>query len=103
MEERNRYWSDEELNQMLPTENYEIIAPPEGYVCRQTPSRKTYTTPGGQSSQFYNIPDAVGRPYEVPGTPNEGPGAMPSIKPEDIGYFAPLLNQVNEDDLSLEE
>jgi len=28
---------------------------------------------------------------------------MPSIKPEDIGYFAPLLNPVNEEDLTLIE
>jgi splicing factor 3B subunit 1 len=28
---------------------------------------------------------------------------MPSIKPEDLGYFGALLNQQNESDLSVEE
>ena len=41
---------------------------------------------------MYSIPEQTGKPYEIPGTPSSGPGAMPSIKPEDLGYFGPLLN-----------
>lgn len=44
-----------------------------------------------------------GKPYDIPGTPKEGPDAMPSIKPEDVGYFGALLNADEEANLSLEE
>jgi splicing factor 3B subunit 1 len=44
-----------------------------------------------------------GKPYEIPGTPKDGPNAMPSIKPEDIGYFGALLNPEEDKDLSIEE
>lgn len=33
----------------------------------------------------------------------EGKDAMPFIKPEDVNYFATLLNEVDEDNLSNEE
>jgi hypothetical protein len=49
---------------------------------------------------YYNLPIQgiifnlieYGKPYEIPGTPKEGPNALPSIKPEDLGYFGALLN-----------
>jgi hypothetical protein len=42
---------------------------------------------------YYNLPiQEYGKPYEIPGTPKEGPNALPSIKPEDLGYFGALLN-----------
>lgn len=44
-----------------------------------------------------------GKPYDIPGTPKEGPNALPSIKPEDLGYFGALLNNENDGELSLEE
>ena len=44
-----------------------------------------------------------GKPYEIPGTPKDGPNAMPSIKPEDIGYFGALLNPEEDKDLSIED
>ena len=44
-----------------------------------------------------------GKPYEIPETPKEGPNALPSIKPEDLGYFGALLNTENETELSLED
>jgi len=30
-EERNRPYTDEELNKLIPSDGYEIIEPPEGY------------------------------------------------------------------------
>lgn len=32
MDQRNKPYTDEELNQILPTNGYEIIEPPPGYV-----------------------------------------------------------------------
>ena len=42
-----------------------------------------------------------GKPYEISRTPKEGPNTLPSIKPEDLGYFGALLNTENETELSL--
>jgi hypothetical protein len=44
-----------------------------------------------------------GKPYDIPGTPKDGPNALPSIKPEDLGYFGALLNNENDNELSLED
>ena len=40
---------------------------------------------------------------EIPGTPMSGPGALPAIKPEDLGYFGALLQPVDERELPLQE
>jgi hypothetical protein len=53
-----------------------------------------------QGPLFYS---EYGKPYDIPGTPKDGPDAMPSIKPEDVGYFGALLNPDEEANLSLEE
>jgi len=80
------------------------VKPPEGYQSRIPANKLLGTpTPYAQTPSYYQMPESTGRPYEVPGTPSSGPGAMPSIKPEDLGYFGALLNNVNEEDLSLEE
>lgn len=44
-----------------------------------------------------------GRPYEVPGTPTTGPGALPAIKPEDLEYFKDLLTPVDDKEMSIQE
>lgn len=54
------------------------------------------------STVYPNLPQNL-RPYEVPGTPSTGPGALPAIKPEDLGYFGALLQPVDERDLPLQE
>ena len=68
-------------------------------------SKKVASTPSGVGSTplLYTIPESTGKPYEIPGTPQIGPNALPSIKPEDLGYFGALLNPVKEEELSLEE
>lgn len=43
--DRNRPMTDEELDQMLPSQGYEVINPPDGYIPIRTPSRKLYETP----------------------------------------------------------
>lgn len=62
------------------------------------------TTPYNQTP-LYQIPDPNGsinpKAYELLSTPG-GPG-MPSMKPEDIGYFSSLLNDVDESKLTPEE
>mmetsp|Transcript_22255 Transcript_22255/g.19088 ORF Transcript_22255/g.19088 Transcript_22255/m.19088 type:complete len:285 (+) Transcript_22255:882-1736(+) len=106
MEERNRAFTDEELDMILPTQGYEVLKPPEGYQPLRSSGAKLLATPTPYSNtpNYYQMPEQqTGKPYDVPGTPSSGPGALPSIKPEDLGYFGALLNQVEEEELSLEE
>jgi len=105
LDERNRPLTDEELDQLLPSQGYEIVKPPEGYQPARAAGRKNIGVAVGmpQTPSYYQMPEQQGKPYEVPGTPSTGPGAMPNIKPEDLGYFGALLNQVNEEELSVED
>jgi splicing factor 3B subunit 1 len=101
IEERNKQYSDEELDQLLPKDGYEVIKPPENYKPSSTPTRKLLSTPTpyGQTP-LYNIPSDTSKPYELLNTPSHL-GA--SLKPEDIGYFSALLADVDESKLTQEE
>ena len=90
-------YTDEELNQILPSQGYEIVPPPEGY----RPQAKTGGVSESELQIYYKIPDQSGKkPYELPQTPS---GDLPYIKPEDLGYFGTLLNDVDENKLTPEE
>jgi splicing factor 3B subunit 1 len=101
IENRNKPMTDAELDETLPCEGYEVVRPPENYKPAKTPSRNLNPFLGGVS--LYNLPEELGKPYDVPGAPVSGPGMLPQIKPEDLGYFAPLLQEVDFDKLSYEE
>ncbi|CAJ0942594.1 unnamed protein product, partial [Mesorhabditis belari] len=109
-EDRNRIWTDEELDTLIP-DGYEILAPPQGYVPLRTPSRKLMATPtpmGGLAAGFM----MQGTP-EREGLGDKGVGGMvnlqpkddelPPLKPEDMQYFDKLLQDVDEKSLSREE
>lgn len=93
-------YTDEELNQILPSQGYEIVQPPEGYQ----PVRTKEKSAGPSESElqiYYNIPESSSKkPYDLPQTPS---GDLPFIKPEDLGYFGTLLNDVDEKNLTPEE
>jgi len=98
MDERNRGMTDEELDALFPKEGYEIVKPPTNY----NPIRKTVLstptpTPGG-TPLFQMQEDNPFAP-----APSPSVGDMPEIKPEDLSYFAPLLNKEQDDNLSPEE
>merc|ERR1719440_1590119 len=103
MDERNRPLTNEELESMLGFPGYEIVPPPAGY----NPVRKTVLatpTPTPGQTPGFRIQDSGEIGIEIPGTPSEG-GAqdMPLIKPEDMSFFAPLMNQTDMGTLSPEE
>lgn len=103
VEARNAPLTDEDLDLMLPSEGYKILPVPDSYVPIRTPARKLMATPtpyGGATPGFYAMPDEDrGQAFDVPDTPAD----LPTMKPEDYQYFAPLLKETEEEELSLEE
>lgn len=94
MDKRVRILSDEELDQMLPSEGYEIVTPPAGYAPIRTPARKLTETPmaangGGFMMQAEGgiSAEALGISQELP-TDIEGVGDLQFFKQEDAQYFA---------------
>ena len=88
---------------MLPSEGYKVLPQPDGYVPIRTPARKLMATPapyGSATPGFYSMPDEDrGQRFDVPDMP-EG---LPNMKPEDYQYFAPLLKDEAEDEMTIEE
>ncbi|GAM18432.1 hypothetical protein SAMD00019534_016070 [Acytostelium subglobosum LB1] len=107
IDERNRPWTDEELNSQLPSDGYEILAPPPGYVPIMTPARKLMSTPVGVAGRSgFSIPEEQHRSAASMGmdfgVETITAGGLP-MKPEDKIYFEKLLNEEEEDQLSPEE
>ncbi len=103
VDERNRPFTDDELDSIFPVTGYKILDPPLSYIPIRTPHRKLLATPTpmGNTPGFHMLATPTRDSYAVPGTPSES--AMPFIKPEDQQYFGKLLDEVDEEDLPPEE
>jgi splicing factor 3B subunit 1 len=108
MEERNRFMTDDELDAVLPgLPQYKILEQPKNYVPLRTPARKAQFSVGGQTpltsaggSGGFSIPEENRtQMFDVPDVPED----LPTMKAEDYQYFAPLLKEIDEDALSIEE
>jgi splicing factor 3B subunit 1 len=67
VDERNRPWTDEELDALFPPEGYEILQPPSSYKPLETPSRKLLATPTPGGTPGYAMPqDKPKEAYSVP-------------------------------------
>jgi splicing factor 3B subunit 1 len=101
-EERNRPMTDEELDSLLPTAGFKVMAPPAAYEPIRTPARKLLTTPTpvGGTPGFAILEEDRGQRYDIPPTPDP---SLPDIKPEDYQHFSKLLSDVDEEGLSNEE
>ncbi|KAG1467865.1 hypothetical protein G6F56_004173 [Rhizopus delemar] len=101
---RNRPLSDEELDAMFPTTGYKILEPPAGYEPIRTPARKLTATPTPMGDNGFVMQDetrapiALELPQEIPGV-----GQLPFFKEEDMQHFGKLLDDKNEDVMSVEE
>ena len=108
-DKHNRYLSDEELDAVLPATGYVVVAPPPGYAPLIAP-RKLMATPitdaGGfhiqDSSDAAAAAAAAGLAPELP-TEIPGVGNLAFFKPEDAQYFAKILKEEDETELSVEE
>lgn len=97
------YQTDEELNELLPSEGYRILEPPESYAPIRTPARKLMETPAHVGTDGFVIPEEskhpeFDMPKEVPGV-----GPLPFFKQDDVQFFGKLLDGQDEEGLEVEE
>ncbi|XP_063531085.1 splicing factor 3B subunit 1 [Cydia strobilella] len=109
IDERNRPYTDEELDSMFPP-GYKVLPPPAGYVPIRTPARKLTATPtplAGTPIGFFMQTEDVGGSAAAAARlldpQPKGSQQLPFMKPEDAQYFDKLLIDVDEETLSPEE
>lgn len=108
-DKHNKYLTDTELDLLLPTQGYIIVTPPPGYVSRIAPPKHLLETPaelGGfqikEGSDAAAVAAAAGLSPETP-TEIPGVGNLAFFKAEDAQYFAKILKEEDETELSVEE
>jgi len=108
-DKHNRYLTDEELDAILPSTGYVIVTPPPGYAPMVAPRKlmpPQVTEVGGfhiqESSDAATIAAAAGLAPELP-TEIPGVGNLAFFKPEDAQYFAKILKEEDETQLSVDE
>lgn len=101
---RNKPLTDEELDAMLPSEGYAILAPPSNYVPIMTPSRKLTSTPMAGDGLLLFEQNAIS-PAPAPAmTVRVGQDEIALGKSEDLQFFGKLLNgPPDTKDMSLDE
>lgn len=105
-DKHNRYLTDEELDAILPSSGYAIVTPPPGYAPLVRPPK--FATPvteiGGFQIQEGSDAAAAAAglapdlPTEIPGV-----GSLAFFKAEDAQYFAKILKEEDETELSVDE
>ena len=108
-DKHNRYLTDDELDALLPTSGYAIITPPPGYAPAVAPQKlqaASVTTIGGfeikEGSDAAAMAAAAGLAPELP-TEIPGVGNLTFFKAEDAQYFAKILKEEDETELSIDE
>ncbi|KZV71547.1 small nuclear ribonucleo protein [Peniophora sp. CONT] len=109
-DKHNRYLTDEELDALLPQTGYAIVSAPPGYAPATRP-KNLMATPmsteiGGfqiqESSDAAAAAAAAGLAPELP-TEIPGVGNLAFFKAEDAQYFAKILKEEDETELSIDE
>ena len=108
-DKQNRYLTDKELDALLPTTGYVVVTPPPGYASAVVPLKlqaTSITTIGGfeikEGSDAAFTAAAAGLAPELP-TEIPGIGNLAFFKPEDAQYFAKVLKDDDETQLSIDE
>ena len=103
---RNRPLTDEDLDALLPSaaDGYEILIPPETYKPIRTPARKLMMTPTPLHDGFFMPTEALSTSLldQIPALPADS-GLPAFSKPDDQKFFAPLLQDIDESELSAKE
>lgn len=103
LEMRNKPWTDDELNEILPSDGYTILEPPPGYKPVQNPARLLLKNPVVSiipQTPLYTMPAEGGIAKEALGIPVDIPHSLKgiSMKPEDYKNFAPVLDKNRKDE-----
>jgi splicing factor 3B subunit 1 len=106
-EKHNRYLTDEELDAILPSAGYVIVTPPPGYAVSGPCNLSASSADTGgfsiqESSDAAALAAAAGLAPELP-TEIPGVGNLAFFKAEDAEYFAKILKEEDETELSVEE
>ena len=107
-DKHNRYLTDDELNAILPQTGYFIVPPPPGYAPLRVPPQLTGYAPELAGFHIQEGSDAAAAaaaaglapelPTEIPGV-----GSLAFFKAEDAQYFAKIMKEEDETELSVEE
>lgn len=101
VEYRNRPLTDKEIDEMLPSEGYEVVERPASYIprtpARMAPTPSPMATPAGFSVSTPGAPQTA----EALGIESvEMPGDLPDLRAGDKEFFAPLMEEVDPKTLS---
>ena len=104
MNSRNAPLSDEDLDQVLPSEGYKILAVPDSYK-PITPARKYSSTPAPfGSGGGFTMPEAEQATASSTRVDIRDLGPdLPSLKPDDYNHFSALLHAKPESEMTKEE
>lgn len=108
-DKHNRYLTDEELDALLPSSGYSIVTPPPGYAPLVRPPKLTATPlsdlGGFQIQEGSDAAAAAAAAGLAPELPTEipGVGSLAFFKAEDAQYFAKILKEEDETELSVDE
>ncbi|KAJ2367926.1 U2 snRNP component prp10, partial [Coemansia sp. RSA 2607] len=99
MAARNQPMSDADLDALLPAAGFTIVDPPAAYVPLRTPARRQQLQLQQQQPAGFHMGDAAPRHALVASAEDAlgGAGALPAMAPDDMQYFAPLLDGSTED------
>ena len=101
VDERNRPYTDEELDAMIPP-GYKIVDPPENYNPIRTRARKLTATPTPIAQSGFQMGTDI--PKENYGINiKAAEQGLPELKPEDEMFFKKLMDDVDEEELSQAE
>ena len=93
MEARNRPWRGNEFENLIPSEGYTVVQPPEGY--KPVLKRSSLAAPSAEDASGFMMQDdsiksRTEAEFGLPPVPTSEGGALPSMKPEDYAYFGKL-------------
>ncbi|ODQ66922.1 ARM repeat-containing protein [Nadsonia fulvescens var. elongata DSM 6958] len=105
MIENPNYLSDEMLNQILPTEGYEILQPPLDYVPITQPAQKLIQAPVSSNDGFVMLEETSAESLGVKHLPTNIPGVgeLQFFREEDMKYFGKLMEKTKESELTIAE
>ena len=101
VDERNRPYTDEELDAMIPP-GYKVIDPPESYNPIRTRARKLMATPTPIAPSGFQMGTDIPKENYGINTKAAAQG-LPELKPEDEMFFQKLMDDVDEEELPQEE